>query len=101
MIPAPRSSRPRQLNRVGGLVVSLVITAGGSDRAVQAEARTSAAPPPVPDAAALKRLAARLAPAELSADVTKLPASERSALIAILRAARLMDGLFMQQVWAG
>jgi hypothetical protein len=101
MIPAPRSSRPRQLNRVGVLVVSLVITAGGSDRAVQAEARTSAAPPPVPDAAALKRLAARLAPAELSADVTKLPASERSALIAILRAARLMDGLFMQQVWAG
>lgn len=86
---------------MGALLVSLVITVGGSHRPVRAEARTRAAAPAVPDAVALKRLAARLAPAELSADVTTLPASERAALIAILRAARLMDGLFMRQVWAG
>jgi len=46
-------------------------------------------------------MAARLVPAELSADLSKLPGSELAALTAILRAARLMDGLFMRQVWAG
>jgi len=68
---------------------------------VRAEDKAQAVAAAVPDATALKRLAARLAPAELSADVSRLPASERTALVAILRAARLMDGLFMQQVWAG
>lgn len=69
----------------------------------RAETTGAAAPASttLPDAAALKRLSARLAPAPLVADLTRLPASERAALSSILRAARLMDGLFMRQVWAG
>ena len=41
------------------------------------------------------------APVEIGADVSDLPASERQALAHIVDAARVMDGLFLQQVWSG
>ena len=41
------------------------------------------------------------APVEIGADISDLPASERQALAHIVDAARVMDGLFLQQVWAG
>ena len=41
------------------------------------------------------------APVEIGADLDALPDSEREALAHILRAARVMDGLFLEQVWAG
>jgi hypothetical protein len=53
------------------------------------------------DAAALKQAAARLTPVDLTADVARLPAGERAALAKIIEAARIMDDLFLQQVWAG
>ena len=56
---------------------------------------------PVPDAPALRRLSARLVPVELTADVARLPASERAALVPLVRAAQIMDALFLRQVWAG
>src|SRR4051812_46692267 len=62
---------------------------------------TAARAEPVPDLAALKKVSARLAPVELSADVSKLPPSERAALAKILEAAKIMDTLFLRQVWAG
>ncbi len=66
-----------------------------------ADAPDAAGPPP--DAATLKKLSARLTPVELRADaeVAKLPASERAALVKILQAAKIMDALFLRQVWAG
>lgn len=44
---------------------------------------------------------ARFAPTDLSADVAALPASERTALAHMIRAAQVMDALFLRQVWAG
>ena len=41
------------------------------------------------------------APVEIGADLSRLPDSERQALTHIIAAARVMDGLFLQQVWAG
>jgi hypothetical protein len=55
----------------------------------------------LPDAAALRRMAARLAPVALTADVGKLPAGERAALAELVAAAQVMDGIFLRQVWAG
>src|SRR4051812_8177446 len=55
----------------------------------------------LPTAAELKQLSARLAPVDLTADVTRLSAAERAALARIVRAAALMDTLFMRQAWAG
>lgn len=44
---------------------------------------------------------AKLAPTELDADISVLPASEKEALGHILAAARLMDEIFLRQVWTG
>jgi hypothetical protein len=70
----------------------------------------AASPPAAPAAAAasadpamtaLNAQAARFAPTELSADVATLPESERRALAHTIRAAQVMDALFLRQVWAG
>ncbi len=41
------------------------------------------------------------APVDIGADISSLPASERAALARIIAAARVMDALFLEQVWAG
>jgi hypothetical protein len=46
-------------------------------------------------------MTARFAPADISADLSQLPENERQALAKLVDAARLMDGLFLRQVWAG
>lgn len=43
---------------------------------------------------------ARFAPVDISVDLSGLPDNERQALDAMVAAARLFDGLFLQQVWA-
>lgn len=53
------------------------------------------------DGAALAAVSARLRPVELAVDLSKLPPREQKALAKLVRAARLMDALFMRQVWAG
>jgi hypothetical protein len=67
---------------------------------------SSPAPPgPVaaldPVAAAITAQAARFAPTDLTADVDALPESERRSLAHMIRAAQVMDALFLRQVWAG
>jgi hypothetical protein len=64
-------------------------------------AASSAAGAAHPDAAALRRADARYAPVELRVDLGGLPASERAALAKLVEAARVMDDLFLRQVWAG
>ena len=56
---------------------------------------------PAPNVAQLKTMTARFAPVDLSADLSKLPANERQALAKLVDAARVMDTLFLRQVWAG
>jgi Peptidase family M49 len=57
---------------------------------------------PVDKAAAdLQQKSARFAPTDLTADVSGLPANERDALAHMVRAAQVMDALFLEQVWAG
>ena len=41
------------------------------------------------------------APVDIGADISSLPRSERTALARIIDAARVMDALFLEQVWAG
>lgn len=65
---------------------------------------TAPAPTPArvdPAMTALATQAARFAPTDLSADVAALPDSERRALAHMIRAAQVMDALFLRQVWAG
>lgn len=82
------------------LVTALAACAPGTTPTAPAE-RAAAATPADPAAAALSAKIARFAPTDLRADITPLPASERSALTHLVRAAQVMDALFLQQVWAG
>jgi tetratricopeptide (TPR) repeat protein len=61
----------------------------------------SAQAPSAPNADQLKTMSARFAPVDLTADVSKLPANERQALGKLVEAAKVMDTLFLRQVWAG
>jgi hypothetical protein len=55
----------------------------------------------IPSPREVASMAARFAPADIRADVSALPESERKALARLVDAARLMDSLFLRQVWAG
>ena len=57
--------------------------------------------PAVPDQAALETMTARFAPTDITADVSGLPAGERQALGKLVQASRIIDALFLRQVWAG
>src|SRR6187549_2807330 len=71
------------------------------------KAQAPSTPPPAPAPAVDKTVAdlqtksARFAPTDLTADITALPANEREALAHMVRAAQVMDALFLEQVWAG
>jgi hypothetical protein len=71
-------------------------------------AASASAPPaaagPSPESPAVADLQSkirRFAPVDITADLGSLPGSERQALDHIVQAARLMDGLFLEQVWSG
>src|SRR5688500_13689324 len=54
-----------------------------------------------PSTTELRRMARRFAPVEIRADVSRMPVPERRALAKLAGAARVMDALFLRQVWAG
>ena len=64
---------------------------------------TPPTPAPAVDKAVseLQAKSARFALTDLTADITALPANEREALAHMVRAAQVMDALFLEQVWAG
>ncbi|MEO5897694.1 MAG: hypothetical protein ABIS06_18545 [Vicinamibacterales bacterium] len=52
-------------------------------------------------ASMLQTQIARFAPVDIGADVSGLPENERKALAKLVDAARIMDSLFLRQVWVG
>jgi peptidase M49-like protein len=75
---------------------ALAVAAGDFSVTHQAQAA-----PPAPSASEINTMAARFAPADIRADLSALPESERRALAKLVEAARIMDSLFLEQVWAG
>ncbi len=63
--------------------------------------RAQETPMPVPDTLTLQKMAARFAPTDMGADVSKLPANDRRVLGKLVDAAKIIDGIFLRQVWAG
>jgi peptidase M49-like protein len=62
------------------------------------EAKSKAA---VPDLEQLNKMIARFAPTELSVDISKLSAGDQKAIVKLIEAARLIDDLYMTQLWKG
>jgi hypothetical protein len=56
---------------------------------------------PAAAASPLDARIAQYAPVDITADVSALPETETRALAQIIRAAQLLDGLFLEQIWAG
>ncbi len=86
------------MKRVGMAVASASLIATIAGFNAHAAAQAGAADPAAAD---LQRKTARFAPTELKADLSALPANEREALAHLVKAAQVMDALFLRQVWSG
>ena len=80
------------------VVLATAAVAFTGDAPVQEKPQQKTSAPPSTE---LRSMTARFAPADIGADITRLPDGERQALARLVDAARLMDSLFLRQVWAG
>src|SRR5476649_2035609 len=55
----------------------------------------------MPDTQKLQTMAARFAPTDISADLSKLSDADRRVLAKLVEASKIVDALFLRQVWAG
>ncbi len=55
----------------------------------------------IPDLPQLQKMIARFAPTELRADVSKLSPSDRQALLKLVEASRVLNDIFLNQLWSG
>lgn len=55
----------------------------------------------IPDLAQLEKMTARFAPTELRADISKLAPRDRQALVKLIEASRVLNDIFLQQLWSG
>ena len=56
---------------------------------------------PVPDTVKLQTMAARFAPTDIGADVSRLSTADRRVLAKLVEASKIVDALFLRQAWAG
>ena len=53
------------------------------------------------DTAGLQQMTARFTPTEISADLSTLSATDRKVLAKLIEASKIIDAIFLRQVWAG
>jgi Peptidase family M49 len=73
--------------------------AGAVATAIAVAARAQEAP--VPDTPRLQAMTARFAPTEIGTDLSKLTPADRQVLAKLVEASKIVDALFLRQVWAG
>jgi hypothetical protein len=83
------------------VLAAAAIAACGPDRPAEQAVPQTRETSQQPDVDRLEGMIARFAPVDLTADVSALPSNERQALTRLIQAARVMDALFLRQVWAG
>jgi hypothetical protein len=79
-------------------IIAAALTAPAGALAVSDMVQDTVSTPAV---AELRTMTARFAPADIGADISGLPERERRALARLVEAAKIMDGLFLRQVWGG
>jgi hypothetical protein len=55
----------------------------------------------IPDLAQLQKMIARFQPTPLRVDISKLSPGDRQALSKLIEAARVLNGIFLTQMWSG
>src|ERR1700681_1167793 len=95
------------MNRAAIVAVAMCMCAGGCAHTEEApvsktatEGKTSASTTSN-ETARLNKMAARFVPTEIAADASKLPSADRQVLAKLVQASKIVDALFMRQVWAG
>lgn len=90
------------MRSVAMAVTSVTIVAAlAACRAESPSSVPEAATPGDAAASELRQQTARYAVTDLTADLSGLPPNEREALAHLVRAAQVMDALFLRQVWSG
>src|SRR5688572_29753126 len=89
-----RCEVPRAIVALAGVVL-LIVMSGGCRKSQPSSTTTT------PQPADLDARIRRFAPVQIGADVSQLPPEETAALGSLVKAAQFMDGLFLEQVWAG
>jgi hypothetical protein len=87
--------------RLALLLLIAVAACRGQQPAQTPVEQTSSSNQQNEEARELQTKAARFAPVDLTADISKLPDNEKQALARLVQASRLIDTLFLRQVWAG
>jgi hypothetical protein len=80
------------------IMTAAALVAASGDNPMQQAAQHAG---PLPTLSELQSMTARFTPADIGADVAALPPRERQVLAKLVDAARLMDSLFLRQVWSG
>jgi Peptidase family M49 len=84
---------------VCGAAVTLVTLAACASP--EAPVPATSQPAPSSKASELQRMAAQFAPTELNVDLSKLQPADRTVLSKLVQASRIVDALFLRQVWEG
>jgi hypothetical protein len=83
--------------RIGiGYVLLMLMIAGAT---ITAKAQKAGAP--TPGLTQLEKMTSRFAPTPLRVDTAKLSAGDEQALVKLIEAARILNDVFMRQMWSG
>ena len=94
---SPASSDPLMNARIR----TLLLTATAMTSLIGAPKETPAAGKPTSELARLEQMAARFVPTELAADLSQLAPADRAVLAKLIQASKIVDGIFLRQVWSG
>lgn len=77
-------------------MLPVLVLATVSSAAAAPETKTASAS----ETAQLQQMAARFVPTDITADVSKLLPNDRRVLAKLIQAAKIIDGIFLRQVWS-
>jgi hypothetical protein len=83
--------------RLGIGYVLLMLMIGGSTITAKAQKGSAV----IPGLAQLDKMTSRFAPTPLRVDTSKLSAGDQQALVKLIEAARILNDVFMRQMWSG
>ncbi|HEX8679570.1 MAG TPA: hypothetical protein VF683_06410 [Chthoniobacterales bacterium] len=94
VLAAPFRDPARGMNIFLSLAAVMVIATSALAAKPKADGATA-------EAVRLEEMAARFAPTELSADISSLSPNDRRVLAKLIEASKLIDAIFLRQVWTG
>src|SRR6185503_12898907 len=91
------------MNRAAAIVATVVCVCVGAcaQEAPVSETATETQTATSDEASRLNKMAERFAPTEITADLSRVSPADRQVLAKLVQASRIMDAVYMRQLWAG